>query len=125
MPLPWSEVSGLVFESANANEHAAFYQQLLGWEYGADEPGWVTLRGPNGATGLSFSSDDAYVPPVWPATPGQPQMQMHLDIEVRDLEEAGAYAIALGARLADFQPQELVRVYIDPAGHPFCFWVSE
>ena len=28
-----------------------------------------------------------------------------------------------GAVLADCQPQEHVRVYLDPAGHPYCLWV--
>ena len=50
-------------------------------------------------------------------------MMLHLDIEVEDLEAAGAYATGLGAALAEFQPQEDVRVYLDPAGHPFCFWI--
>ena len=51
-------------------------------------------------------------------------MQLHLDIEVGDLESAGARAVAAGAVLAGFQPQEDVRVYLDPAGHPFCLWVG-
>jgi hypothetical protein len=50
-------------------------------------------------------------------------MSMHLDIQVDDLDEAGAQAIAAGAVLAGFQPQEDVRVYLDPAGHPFCLYV--
>jgi hypothetical protein len=49
---------------------------------------------------------------------------MHLDIEVDDLEAAGAHAVAAGAVLADYQPQDDVRVYLDPAGHPFCLWVG-
>ena len=49
---------------------------------------------------------------------------MHLDIEVDDLEAAGAQAVAAGAFLAEHQPQEDVRVYLDPAGHPFCLWVD-
>jgi hypothetical protein len=36
----------------------------------------------------------------------------------------GAHALAAGAVLADFQPQDDVRVYFDPAGHPFCLWVA-
>jgi len=31
----------------------------------------------------------------------------------------------VGATLAGYQPQECVRVYLDPAGHPFCLWVEE
>ncbi len=45
---------------------------------------------------------------------------MHLDIEVDDLAAATAHATALGASLADEQPQDDVRVLLDPAGHPFC-----
>jgi hypothetical protein len=26
--------------------------------------------------------------------------------------------------LAEFQPQDDVRVYLDPAGHPFCLYVG-
>ena len=51
-------------------------------------------------------------------------MMVHLDIKVDDLETAGAHAVSAGATLADFQPQPDVRVYLDPAGHPFCLWVE-
>lgn len=123
MSAPGIRLTSTVFEATDANALAAFYRELLGWEVGRDEPGWSTLKPPGGAgSGLSFSSDPAYVPPVWPAAPGRPQMQMHLDIEVDDLAAAGERAVALGARLAGFQPQEHVRVYLDPAGHPFCLW---
>jgi hypothetical protein len=47
----------------------------------------------------------------------------HLDIKVDDLGAATTWAIECGARLADFQPQDLVRVLYDPAGHPFCLFV--
>ena len=33
-----------------------------------------------------------------------------------------AHARELGAEEADFQPQENVRVLLDPAGHPFCLY---
>jgi hypothetical protein len=49
---------------------------------------------------------------------------LHLDVHVDDLEAAGAHAVRVGAVLADFQPQEDVRVYLDPAGHPFCLFVD-
>jgi hypothetical protein len=60
---------------------------------------------------------------VWPSTTEHQQLQLHLDIEVRDLAAACAHAEAAGATLAAFQPQALVRVYLDPAGHPFCLWL--
>ena len=50
---------------------------------------------------------------------------MHFDFQVGDLDSAVAEAIALGAAVADFQPQENVRVLFDPAGHPFCLCFDE
>jgi hypothetical protein len=50
-------------------------------------------------------------------------MQLHLDIEVDDLAAAVRLAVEAGATVADFQPQEDVRVCLDPAGHPFCLFV--
>jgi Glyoxalase-like domain len=45
---------------------------------------------------------------------------MHFDFQVGDLDAAVSDAVALGAALAETQPQANVRVLIDPAGHPFC-----
>jgi hypothetical protein len=51
-------------------------------------------------------------------------MQLHLDIEVDDRVAAVDLAVAAGARVAAFQPQDDVRVCPDPAGHPCCLWVA-
>jgi hypothetical protein len=51
-------------------------------------------------------------------------MMMHLDIRVDDLDAAGTHAAEQGAERASYQPQEDVRVYLDPAGHPFCLFVD-
>ncbi|HEX6356594.1 VOC family protein [Actinophytocola sp.] len=60
-----------------------------------------------------------YTPPTWPD--GSTPKQLHLDLAVRDLEEAEAEALRLGARKAEEQPRpDQWRVYFDPAGHPFC-----
>jgi hypothetical protein len=47
-------------------------------------------------------------------------MMMHLDFEVTDLAAGTARAVSLGAEFPEHQPQENVRVLLDPAGHPFC-----
>jgi catechol 2,3-dioxygenase-like lactoylglutathione lyase family enzyme len=117
---PHMLLSGIVLDAPDANELAAFYQRLLGWNVIQDEPGWVRLGAPNGGAGLSFQTEDRYVRPVWPAGPGDQQMSVHLDILVDDLEAAAAHAEKAGAIQADFQPQDDVRVFLDPAGHPFC-----
>ena len=103
---------------------ARFYSRLLGWEIATDEPGWVTLRNPDGGIRLGFHIEDVYTPPVWPSKPGERIMMMHLEIQVDDLEAACAHAQACGATMADYQPQEDVRVHLDPDGHPFCLYLG-
>jgi catechol 2,3-dioxygenase-like lactoylglutathione lyase family enzyme len=120
---PRMTLSGIVLDSPDARVLADFYRRLLGWTVKQDEPGWVTLSPPGGGPVLAFQAEAAYAKPTWPAGPGDQRMMMHLDIEVDDLDAAGAHAVAAGAVLAGYQPQAHVRVYLDPAGHPFCLWV--
>jgi hypothetical protein len=121
---PAMKLTATVLDAPDPRELAGFYQRLLGWPVGKDEPDWVTLVPPDGSSGLSFQREPVYERPTWPAVRGRQQMMLHLDIEVDNLETAGAQAVAAGAALADFQPQEDVRVYLDPVGHPFCLWVG-
>jgi catechol 2,3-dioxygenase-like lactoylglutathione lyase family enzyme len=103
---------------------ARFYERLLGWRIGREEPGFVIVRNPAGGFSISCQVEEAYVRPVWPAGPGDQQMQLHLEIRVDDLEPAVAHALSCGATLAGFQPQDDVRVCLDPDGHPFCLWID-
>jgi hypothetical protein len=114
-----------VLDAPDAQELARFYQRLLGWQIFSDTPQWVDLA-PSKDAGynFAFATEKDYARPVWPTVQGEPQMSMHLDIEVDDLEEAVAYAVDVGAELAPYQPQEHVRVMLDPAGHPFCLYVD-
>ena len=125
MPRPRMTLSGVVLDSPDARALADFYRRLLGWSVRKDEESWVTLDPPSGGAARSFQTEPAYVRPTWPSGPDHQQMMMHLDIEVDDLDAAGANAVAECATLAELQPQEDVRVYLDPAGHPFCLWVRE
>jgi hypothetical protein len=104
---------------------ARFYAALLGGEPNPHDETFVTLRPIAGTAYLAFQLETDHVPPVWP-TPGEgeQQMQLHLDIGVASVAEAVADAVALGARIADHQPQEDVRVMLDPAGHPFCLYLD-
>ncbi len=54
--------------------------------------------------------------------PGGRPDAVHLDIAVDDLAAGVAHAESLGAELAGHQPQDDVRVLLDPAGHPFCLF---
>ena len=73
----------------------------------------------------SFHLDDEHVRPVWPSRPGEQQIQIHLDIATDDLDAAVAHAFECGAEPADHQPQDDVRVMLDPDGHPFCLFHHE
>ena len=110
--------------AADPGELARFYERLLGWDITAEESDWVIVRNPAGGVALSFQTEELYVRPVWPPGPGDQQMMIHLEIKVTDLEQSVRHALACGATLAEFQPQEDVRVCLDPAGHPFCLWLG-
>ncbi len=122
--MPRFSLATVVLDCPDAHVLAEFYRRLLGWDVALSEPDWVLLRCPTGGTGLSFQSEAAYRPPVWPERSGDQQKMLHLDIQVDDLEAAGAHAVEAGAVLAGYQPQDTVRVYLDPAGHPFCLFLD-
>jgi catechol 2,3-dioxygenase-like lactoylglutathione lyase family enzyme len=122
--MPRFSLTATVLDTPDPKGLALFYQRLLGWPLGTDEPDWVTLRPEDGSPGLSFQLEEDHVPPLWPAQDGDPRMQLHLDIEVDDLVAAVDVAVASGATVAAFQPQDDVRVCLDPAGHPFCLFVA-
>jgi catechol 2,3-dioxygenase-like lactoylglutathione lyase family enzyme len=117
---------GVTLDAPNGLELARFYARLLDWQLFPDEAGGASVT-PSEDAGfnLGFQSELQYARPVWPAEPGKPQMSMHLEIEVDDLDEAVAYAVGVGAEVATFQPQSNVRVMLDPAGHPFCLYTHD
>ena len=121
---PEMSLRAVVLDTPDPRGLAAFYRDLLGWETREDEPEWVRIGPADGGAGLSFQHEPDHVPPVWPAGPGDPRMQAHLDVLVDDLDAASAHAVACGARVAEHQPQPDVLVHLDPAGHPFCLFLS-
>ena len=125
MEQPRMRISATVLDAPDPPALGDFYARLLGWTVVESEATWTMVRPPSGGTGLSFQLEPEYVPPVWPAVRDEQLMMSHLDIAVDDLEVAVVWALEAGARLADHQPQEHVRVMLDPAGHPFCLFPGE
>jgi len=115
--------TGAVLDAPDAQALAGFYRELLDWQYEENSPGWVVLRARDGGARLSFQREPLYRRPAWPAAEGEQQMMAHLDIEVDDLVAETDRAVGLGAEVAGCQPQEHVRVCLDPVGHPFCLYV--
>jgi len=116
---------GVVLDAPDARALAHFYEDLLGWTIFNESEEWVDLA-PSEDAGynLAFATEKNFARPVWPTVDGKPQMSIHLDIEVDDLEQAVAHAVEVGAEQAAYQPQETVRVMLDPAGHPFCLYTD-
>ena len=116
---------GVVLDAPDGVALAHFYARLLGWSIFSEGDGGAAVA-PSEQAGyyLGFETNHHYVRPVWPTVPGEPQMSMHLDVEVDDLDHAVRYAVEVGAELAEYQPQKTVRVMLDPAGHPFCLYLD-
>ena len=130
----------VVLDCIDARTLAEFYRQLLGLHYRpGDEPpaagapdlrgqDWLVLRDSTGTTRVAFQQVAKLPQATWPEGP-IPQ-QLHLDLTVPTIAELDAQherALALGARLLrdrSDDPQEPLRVYADPAGHPFCIFVA-
>jgi catechol 2,3-dioxygenase-like lactoylglutathione lyase family enzyme len=115
---------GVVLDAPDARELGRFYAGLLGWRIDKEEPDWVAIAPPDGVAYLAVQSAPDYIAPVWPSAGGHQQMMMHLDLEVSDLEASVADALEQGASLAPHQPQDNVRVLLDPVGHPFCLYLD-
>jgi predicted enzyme related to lactoylglutathione lyase len=111
---------GTAIEAPDPGALARFYSDLLGWPIGHEEPGTAIVAAPEGSIYIVFQQATDYQAPVWPPVDGSQRPMMHFDFQVGDLDSAVDEAVALGAAVADHQPQENVRVLLDPAGHPFC-----
>ena len=107
----------VVLDCPDPKTLAEFYGALLGWKVERTEDDWSSIRADYGDS-LGFQKGDSYKAPQWP---GQdvPQ-QLHIDVTVDDLDEAEAAVLQLGATKHDHQPGTTFRVFLDPAGHPFC-----
>jgi catechol 2,3-dioxygenase-like lactoylglutathione lyase family enzyme len=137
---PVPHLRQVVLDTTDARAGAEFWRQLLGLVYrpgheppgpGEDDPAgrdWLNLRTPDGEPSLAFQQVETLPRTTWPE-PGVPQ-QLHLDLTVADVAELDAVharVLALGGTLrldrAD-DPEEPLRAYADPDGHPFCVLVS-
>jgi hypothetical protein len=140
MPDTFPFLRAVTFDATNAREVAEFWRQLLGFEYrSGDEPPpegqpdpnaeeWLVLRNRSGEVNLCVQPVGELAAATWP-DPKVPQ-QLHLELTVGDLDELAAQhdrALALGASVLEDRStdeEEPLYVFADPAGHPFCIFVS-
>ena len=106
----------LVIDCPDASALATFYATMLDWQTKV-ESDWVEIRADYGQC-ICFQQVADYSAPEWPGQE-HPQ-QMHLDVVVDDLDAGEVAVLELGATKHEHQPGTTFRVFIDPAGHPFC-----
>ena len=110
-----------VLDCPDAGALASFYGTLLGWQVKADD-GWAEIRPEDGSSCICFQQVEGYRSPQWPGQDA-PQ-QVHLDVMVEDLDAGEQAVLEIGATKAEHQPGTTFRVFLDPAGHPFCLCVD-
>ena len=131
---PRLRATAITIGTSRPHDLAHFYARLLDLPVTADDPpvpgdpvrgGWAQVRPPDGAgMTLNFEYERYFTRPTWPSTEDGQNATQHVDIEVDDLDAAVDRAVSLGATLAEFQPQDDVRVMFDLDGHPFCLFVE-
>ena len=110
----------LVIDCPDPVALATFYGALLDWPVTSQED-WAHIRADYGDS-IGFQKVEGYTAPGWPGQ-DRPQ-QMHVDVTVDDLDGAEAAVLELGATKHEHQPGTTFRVFLDPAGHPFCLCVE-
>jgi hypothetical protein len=110
-----------VFDCPDPGTLARFYGALLDWTVSVDEDGtWADVRSDGQC--ICFQQVADYRAPVWPGQ--EVPQQLHLDVIVDDLDDGEKAVVELGATKAEHQPGATFRVFLDPAGHPFCLCIS-
>jgi predicted enzyme related to lactoylglutathione lyase len=117
--MPIARFPSFVIDCPDPGALATFYGALLDWKTSISAD-WAEVRGDGQC--ICFQPVENYTPPRWPAQ--EVPQQMHLDVMVNDLDAAEAEVLELGATKHEFQPGKTFRVFLDPAGHPFCLCVD-
>ena len=118
--MPLARMRSVVLDCPDPRGLAEFYRDVLGGDVDGDVDDWVVLT--VSGIRLAFQLAVDFAPPTWPT--GERPQQFHLDMTVDDVDAVEERVLALGASKHGTQPGEEAgdrfRVYLDPAGHPFC-----
>ena len=74
---------GVVIDCADVAQLTHFYAELRGWKIHHLDDKNGSLDAGEGVAYLNIQHNPDYIHPSWPAKPGEQQMQLHLDFEVR------------------------------------------
>ncbi|NSC22073.1 VOC family protein [Streptomyces albus subsp. chlorinus] len=119
----------VVLDCPDTRRLADFYARMLGWTVDEDrsDRSWVEVVDQAGNRRLAFQEAPGFVPPEWPGEEHSQQLHLDLDVPPERIEEAEREVLELGARLVqdDGGGERGFRVYLDPAGHPFCLCLTD
>jgi catechol 2,3-dioxygenase-like lactoylglutathione lyase family enzyme len=120
-------IRSIVLECSDPERVATFWSAVLGQEIAARQDDWWALARTDARPRLAFQVTAGYTAPDWPGSTGE--QQVHLDVEVEDLDVARERVLGLGAiQLSDVVQDQAEdapwQVFADPAGHPFCLVTS-
>ncbi|MBB5935047.1 VOC family protein [Streptomyces zagrosensis] len=117
----------LVLDCVEPRELADFYLAVLDGEVcpGADSDR-IDVTGAHGLR-MGFRRDLHAIAPSWPRPETSQQAHLELVVDEQDMDAAERQLIGLGARPLETRektgPHE-IRLYADPAGHPFALRCS-
>ncbi|HEY8300817.1 MAG TPA: VOC family protein [Jatrophihabitans sp.] len=108
----------ITLDCADPEPLAEFWSAVVGGTVAYRSEQFIGIESAGGPWIGAYVVPD-YVAPQWPD--GTSPKQFHLDLSVADLDAAEAALVDLGAAKAEHQPEpDRWRVFLDPAGHPFC-----
>ena len=140
MPETFPALRAVVLDATDARAVAEFYRELLGFQYrpgderppaGQPDPqgeDWLVLRDRTGEVRLAIQPVAELPVSTWPDA--RVPQQLHLDLTVANVNELTVQrdrALSLGAKVLQdrsWDESEPLYVFADPAGHPFCIFVS-
>ncbi len=103
----------VIFDCPDPGAIATFYSTLLNQPITYSSADFVVVAASETTSGIAFQRAPDHRAPTWPD--GTVPQQVHLDIMVESVADAGPWVLSLGATKLDGQD-----VFADPAGHPFC-----
>jgi len=118
--MPLARMRSVVLDCPDPQALAEFYRGVIGGQITFADDDWVVLT--VDGMRVAFQLVEEFAPPTWPT--GERPQQFHLDLTVDDVDAVEPEVLSLGATRHAVQPGEAAgdpfRVYLDPAGHPFC-----
>ena len=103
----------VIFDCPDPGAIARFYSILLNQPITYASADFVVVAADETTSGIAFQRAPDHRAPTWPD--GTVPQQVHVDVMVESVADAGPWVLSLGATKLDGQD-----VFADPAGHPFC-----